>query len=85
MFIHAVLDLYLSEDDYRVSEASPVIQLQVCKNLQIAERAYAEVVVSTDTVENASISGLYLSDLIPPDNPYSPNRAGHISVFTMIL
>ena len=84
-FMHAVLDLYLSEDDYRVSEASPVIHFQVCKNHLIADGAYAEVEVSADTVENANISGLYLSDLLPPDDPYSPNRAGHISVYYDII
>ena len=69
-FFDTVLDISLTANETQVQESSNVT-VKVCKNNVIAKE-FPEVFLSSFTIENF---GEPLPLNIPPDNPFSPNRA----------
>ena len=72
-FLSSVLDISLTLEVYKTSEADGEMVVSVCKDKQIPWNNYGvRVMIASVTVENATIT----EDLpIPDSDPYSPNRA----------
>ena len=68
------VEVKLTEDDYVESEGAGAIVVQVEKDVRIANPL--KLTVSPLTAELAASGGFVPPGAIPPDNPFSPNRAG---------
>ena len=68
----SVLDIYLTMEVYKTSEADGEMVVSVCKDKPISWYYGVKVMIASVTIENATIT----EDLLIPDSdPYSPNRA----------
>ena len=71
-YISSVLDISLTVEEYKTSEADREMIISVCKDKQIPWYPYVRMIVASVMVDNAT-NHEYLS--IPTSHPDSPNKA----------
>ena len=76
LLLFTVLDISLTQMTYSAEESNAHVVVEICKTGRISDGYLTDVVVylSSLTVENFGES----SSFIPPDDPYSPNRASQL-------
>ena len=82
-FSHLVLDIELAEDEFRSSEAYERMEVSVCKNRAIGSNV--QVLIIPMTIDEAVLSGHIASTSLPPNQTFSPNRAGEIFADQLLI